>query len=483
MLSTHDLLPIPLDKNKNRIFLMPAPMYHFHLNRMFIHDTAHYATLCDNYSLNASFDPYLPMRTFFLTHLPHFLQFQNLQHPTLPYTYILPKQKAPLTKFRPIISYADHPMKKVLHPAGRALMTLFVRAKLPSFNINTTQMVTDYLKDWQTHLTTNPTIHPIFVSYDIENMYTELPHDKVLDQMKDFFTWCTSKFKTAYVSCHGHDVVMGHITQHRWMSFSFTDLLHLITYETTLNIFGVGADFVCLQKIGIAMGAFLSPAIAVAFVGMYEARALSTLKQSMWFDAIRFMDDILGIMYYPQHHTTCTHLTKHTYPSALTLKLVHLGNTAEFLETECFLFFHKGAYHVGSRWLNKNRDSLLRDTPLKILRYYPSTSPHTDDPYLKAMLTSICMKIDRYLILPPTLANAIPFFLEEDVSLLLKEFCALGYTLRQLAQHLRRAVKDHPSLTHSRYWRSLPVLCRSKWRHQEPQETNSEPIPKRHRWV
>jgi hypothetical protein len=358
-------------------------------------------------------------------------------------------------------------------------MALFKRSKLPSFNIHTTQMVTDFLHKWQQHLLTNRTIIPIFVSYDIENMYTELPHDKVLDMMEDFFTWCSSQFRTTYVSCHGHDVVMGHIRQKGWMSFSFMDLLHLITYETTLNIFGVGADFVCLQKIGIAMGAFLSPGIAVTFVGMYEARALSTLKQSMWFDAIRFMDDILGIMHYPQHHTTCTHLTSHTYPTALTLKLVHQGNTADFLETECFLFYHEGLYHIASRWLNKNRESLLTNSPLKILRYYPSTFPHVDAPYLKAMLTSICMKIDRYLIIPDALAHAIPMFLEEDVSLVLKEFCGLGYPFHQLVHHLRRTVRDHPSLTHYPHWRSLTILCGK--RPQPDQKQNNEPTRQRPR--
>jgi hypothetical protein len=319
-------------------------------------------------------------------------------------------------------------------------------------------MVTVFLQKWQQHLTNNQTIVPIFVSYDIENMYTELPHDKVLEMMEDFFTWCSTHFKTTFISCHGKDVVLGHIKQHGWMTFSFMDLLQLITYETTLNIFGVGADYVCLQKIGIAMGAFLSPGIAVAFVGMYEAKALSSLKRSMWFDAIRFMDDILSIMHYPDYHTTSSYLTNNTYPPTLTLKAVDLGHSAQFLETECFLFYDNGLYHVGSRWLNKNRDSLLHNTPRKILRYNPPTLPQVNAPYLKAMITSICLKIDRYLIIPSPLAHLIPLFLEEDVSLALKEFCSLGYDRQQLVSCLRRAVYGHPSLTHSKHWRLLPTF-------------------------
>src|SRR6185437_1225272 len=100
---------------------------------------------------------------------------------TIPYVYIIPKFKD-LSKFRPLVSYFNHPLRNLFAIAGSAMT--FMITQIPSqyrhFNLINPQLIQNFINDTNNKfkLINTKKIFPFMV--DIKNMYTALKHKNIL---------------------------------------------------------------------------------------------------------------------------------------------------------------------------------------------------------------------------------------------------------------------------------------------------------------
>jgi hypothetical protein len=216
---------------------------------------------------------------------------------SLPYAYVMPKNKD-LEKIRPIVSYSVHPLRPMLRRASRALRYMLKEIPHTHFNLDRTDtFINDTLNIYK--LFKNEGFeHVMAVAGDIKQMYTELPHDFILEAVD----WlCDTFFKQtrrqhvsaprfARTGAHG-----GRDTNDATMvTFSLKELREIIEFDLKNAIFTVG-DIMLQQTIGIPMGSPISPILAVVMCAYSEHKHTMERKQlnKPIVRGLRYVDDAI----------------------------------------------------------------------------------------------------------------------------------------------------------------------------------------------
>jgi hypothetical protein len=114
-----------------------------------------------------------------------------------PYTLLKDKD---IERNRPIVPYCNHPLKRSLNMASRALTFMLEHSDINSYNLPKVQDLKRVVREVNKALRQNPdlTVHPR--GGDLKNMFSELPHDTVFEALDWLFTRFAEKNHTDCVS-------------------------------------------------------------------------------------------------------------------------------------------------------------------------------------------------------------------------------------------------------------------------------------------
>jgi hypothetical protein len=213
----------------------------------------------------------------------------------LTYAYGLPKFKD-WTRFRPLISYARHPFKRLLNFCSRALLFILSHADVRSWTLPTEHCLPVDLPTSFEQVRSRFGIHTsfLFLSADVKNMYTSLPHSAILAAV----SWLLSRFQRITGKCGlwiSHSSCSFYKDDHSAIFLSLDLILAICTFDVSNAIFFFG-PILLLQILGIPMGSPLSPQLAIILCAYAEHRWCMT--HPTWAShvaAVRYFDD-LGII-------------------------------------------------------------------------------------------------------------------------------------------------------------------------------------------
>jgi hypothetical protein len=213
---------------------------------------------------------------------------------SLPYGYSMPKNKD-INKNRPIVSYAVHPMKKMLNRAGRALQTIL--ASIDPSQHFTLWKTLDFTTEIKLDVDAILDSYPDVVAYagDIKNMFTELPHDEIIKAVTWAIEQMSSRRKHVSVSKTGRGgarIGIPYCEDDSQVRMSFEDLMAIVKFDLDNCYFKSGTQTL-KQNIGIPMGSPLSPILALIICAYYEAKHKKMINDVYTLRGKRYVDDAL----------------------------------------------------------------------------------------------------------------------------------------------------------------------------------------------
>ena len=182
--------------------------------------------------------------------------------------YILLKDKN-IERNRPIVPYCQHPLKTSLNMASRALTFMLEHSDINSYNLPKVQDFKRVVRKVNRLLKQDPDlkVHPR--GGDKKNMFSELPHDTVLEALDWVFARFAEKNHTDCVSLQRtgtQGVFMGRSRMAGWLAM---DVRLLLQFDIENCYYRVG-DAVVKQVHGVPMGSPPSPAVASAVMQFFE---------------------------------------------------------------------------------------------------------------------------------------------------------------------------------------------------------------------
>lgn len=203
-------------------------------------------------------------------------RFGNWRGTQLPYCYAMPKNKD-IRKWRPIVSYCVHPMRVVLQRAGRALSFMLKKCGAEHFTLHTTQEFVPTLKQIVSMMHTHGFDRFACVAGDIKQMYTELPHDFVLEAVDWLIQRAGAKTRRSHIAVprRGNKGIHFGIDYNTadYVTFDFATLRDIVAFDLNNATFTQGETLLS-QKVGIPMGSPMSPALAIIMCAYCEYRYL-----------------------------------------------------------------------------------------------------------------------------------------------------------------------------------------------------------------
>ena len=274
----------------------------------------------------------------------------------------------------------------MLNYCGRSLMFLLLsNSNLSHFTLPRTH---DFLK-YHTNIlqkkisdlkSDNSDYELLSLSYDVKNMYTELPHDKIMNSIR----WRIEQTKLTKLGRHnrihiqktGRNVVT---FQRSGGSFAITFAQLLVFAQFDLeNVFFTLGKNILKQIIGIPMGSPLSPSLAIIICAYSEHKFLTSIHSFKYFTAVRYMDDVHACIiitpYSGEQKDKCLRIIddmEKIYPETLTLEKTGEGST-DFLEST--ITYTK--QDVSVRYFSKNKETIQHklSSKLKFYRFQPISS-------------------------------------------------------------------------------------------------------------
>jgi hypothetical protein len=401
-----DLVVSTLDKNGNCFFIEPLLSYAVRMDRTFLQDP-HYT------HVNQSESDLLGMcRVAYLQNCWNKLG--KLQKGELGCAYVLPKNKDPLNKERPIVPATKHPLRKVFSIAARALVFLIGFVKLSHFNILAT-------KDFKTFVASaNDWIREscdrvIGVTFDVKNMFTDLEHGDTLQSLSWFLDQVKlqSRHPSVTVTRSGRNGVQfgRNLDTKTVVTVPINKLFNIAKFELEHTFFKVGIDVILHQRIGIAMGGFQSPPLAMIVAACAEFKWLTSLGiDQKRIRGARFVDDAMVLFKGPNAHLFIHSLFSSCYPKGLQLECTGFGTRFKILECEIFA----SDSGIFSSHFNSNTCSMILDHKQAFLKFIPWGSGHP-----KAVLSNTILGLLHRIwfntsSLEPTvlLPHLVSYFLE-----------------------------------------------------------------------
>lgn len=201
---------------------------------------------------------------------------------SLPYAYDMPKNKD-LAKRRPIVSYCVHPMRNLLQRASRALRCALARSGAKHYNLDRTDQFVPELRAIVSKLKSQGYDRVVAQAGDIKDMYTELPHDFILEAVDWLLALVGSKTRRKDIAAprrgrKGTFVGRSSNTD-AFVNFSLSDLRDIVEFDLDNAIFTVG-DVILKQNVGIPMGSPISPVLATLVCSYSESMSISQRKHA-----------------------------------------------------------------------------------------------------------------------------------------------------------------------------------------------------------
>ena len=310
---------------------------------------------------------------------------------SVPYAYVLPKFKD-IERMRPIVSYYNHPLKKSLNLASRALACVLKNADLDDFILWKTQDLNNEIRKINLKLRgqhgNNTKILPFCA--DIKNMYTELPHEDILKAVRFILEKCKSKTRRSNVTiekCKQGDAIMGKsvITRTTHICFSFKEIEDICKFDLE-NIYFKSNGQILQQIRGVPMGSPCSPTLAICVCAYYEHLLTQKLKRYEFknntydctpiMGAIRYVDDLQAFIAFDKNDPESEELAKSiiqtmhkdAYHPDMKLKAESVSGKWPYLESHLQIISTIGiADKISITYNNKNLDSVIQDQKLKYL--------------------------------------------------------------------------------------------------------------------
>jgi hypothetical protein len=289
-------------------------------------------------------------------------------------------------------------------------------------------------------------------SFDVKNMYTELPHASIVTAIE----WLLHESQLTRFGRHKrvHLALSGrrNVAFQRsggFVHITYTQLITFVLFDLANVYFTLGTT-ILRQHNGIPMGSPISPALAIIVCAHAEHLFKQTISDFPNFFAARYMDDL---------HATCTFAVtditgrrraeeifdnlRNIYPAALTLELTATGST-DFLETSisypslpCSLssLTNPSSDSFPTRQLNKNKNCLSK-THLNFTRLQHSLSYRRPSQTAGALMGS-------FLRLPRHSSSTNTAFLSA-IELLL-ELHHLKYSPHTLQKTIKKLSYNHPN--------------------------------------
>jgi len=279
------------------------------------------------------------------------------------------------------------------------------------------------------------------VSYDVKNMYTELPHKKILDALY----WLLDESKktrygrhqSLYITKSGRNGVSYH-RHARSVAITFEQLILFAKFDLENVYFTLGKT-ILKQIIGIPMGSPLSPSLAIIICAHAEHIFSLSILDFKYFFATRYMDDLhsaIIILGNKMNKALQAYKTiydmEHIYPDTLTLEKTGTGST-DFLEST--ITYTK--QDISVRYYSKNRDSLHLNNA-KLLKFYRFQPYHSYRPSSQIRGTLVGTFL-RLIYHSDSATSAFPSAIE-----LIKELRLLDYPRHILKKVTTKLDRRHP---------------------------------------
>jgi hypothetical protein len=316
--------------------------------------------------------------------LPRYVKKKINHH--IPYGYIIPKNKDVL-KDRPVVSYFNHPFKRLLNLCSRGFTGLLQLIQPKHCVLWKTGDLKQVLRKKIDFLTRNGKSLKVR-AFDIKQFYTNLDHDEIRKSVLWLFDEIRKiKRNCDFVSIHNNKnekVSIGcKMQQFGWHNFDFDTLFEIVNMDLNNAIFSVGN--VNLKQVkGVPMGSPLSPILAILVATYYEFMFLSNLseEQKAKVAGIRYVDDIVILGSYDDDNITDQKDTDCIIQDFIKCYHKDLILEEEEIKDDQFIFLEGDiTISKGKDFLmqikNNNWDSVLNHNLQKIKRYvhWKSYSP------------------------------------------------------------------------------------------------------------
>jgi hypothetical protein len=298
-------------------------------------------------------------------------KFASFNHTgSLPYPYVLRKQKD-LSRSRPVVSYANHPLKKVIQVASSALL-LCVKA-LPeeyrSANIfSTKDMLPNLLQKYEMvkNIFGENTEYFTYAG-DIKEMYTHLPQNVIIEAIKWVLCIIQTKSRRMEVSVNFQDSKRNRLGKsYSFVCITFSQIFAVCLCDIT-RCFFVLSSTVFKQIFGIPIGSPGSPAYSMIICIFYEWKFLQSIYDyQKVFGMSRYLDDLRALVVYEKGNPTSEYnamkiinlLADNCYHEAMVLIPEKSSNNSfQFLESRISISLKTITAYLH----NKNFQDLLQE--------------------------------------------------------------------------------------------------------------------------
>ena len=377
----------PKDKNVGDTWVMCPCLYERRLKELYD------CTSQPNYAHRGdmSIDDFMKREQAFQRLFPHLVDTPNLKRHAPPYAYMLPKDKDPRAKSRPIVSYFNHPNKALLKVAAQAFMWVLKQVEskklAKSFvQFDTCDFATSAPESIKKLCSEYPNEDLKAYLGDIKNMYTNIPHPALMEAIQ----WVVDLVRdlpdaklgiSVKKVQHGKSEArwacpsdLSPAMKKSWRVISIDEMVAIIQHDIE-NIFFTVGDRLQQQTLGIPMGSPCSPALAIALCMHAEHGFLSSHPNPDKFVGFRYIDDLLLFYKEPADQNAVHERVGKIYPPPLELEEETHNGVLRYLE-HLVTFSPQGAFDVQHYHKNLHR---LREgkQPLKNIPHHTSFVPHS----------------------------------------------------------------------------------------------------------
>jgi hypothetical protein len=431
----------PLDKNTKCVFVETPFSYATRMTRTFIKDDHYNRVELSEIAIMKH------MHNTYVSNKWHRLG-AFARNSSLGYAYVLPKNKDPIGKNRPIVPATKHPLRRILKLAAKAWLYLISKADFRHFNISATHELKHFTYNTNRALSCQPTL----IAFDVKNMFTELKHEHVLSALSFLVHRTSARYhcRAVTVSKKGEKKAWLGKSPGRMscITYSFRTLLQLAKFELDNTYFKVGTSVILQQKIGLSMGGYLSPPLAMIVAMVAEYKWLSALGADQRLLAgVRYVDD--GLIVINSDDASIIFkifgsLLYSCYPEGLELEVTSFGLVCHMLE--CVIKSSNSRLHICH--YNKNARSVLSGQGQIIKKFIPWNSgyPH------KLLFNVVVGLFHR--IFDNTSALDVKFLVPSIVSYC-SELRDLGYPERLIFKAFRNFMCHQKCVENLNSWRNL----------------------------
>lgn len=283
------LIITPLDKNPGHLYFECPQLYHYRLTKLFHDDKEHFQHINKTTSppiniINNIYTEFIEILAENKTTQKHNLHLiDKTTNHTLPTAYVTPKDKD-TSRSRPINPHYNHILNKTFTAVARCIdhILLKIATKIPTLEIKEINTLKPNIAKINQHIKThflNQNHSCNYNSYkgDIKNMYTELPHDNIIQAI----TWACSTYnnisRTRSPIIHVSTTKTPeqppsttHFPNNNTATFTLLQIIKIVKLSLKTAYFTIGNQIIYKQILGIPMGSPLSSALANALCTYYE---------------------------------------------------------------------------------------------------------------------------------------------------------------------------------------------------------------------